>query len=130
MRTPRVSVFLAALSIPLLAAGAFAVAGAVSTNPKPQVVIPAKTSSSIPTTAAHGSGHDRADDRADDRSKSADDPAGHDATSTTTPDDHGRDSGTSTTTPDDHGGDSATSTTTPDDHGGGDTSSDHSGSGK
>jgi hypothetical protein len=50
MRTRRISGALAALSIPLLAGGAIAVASAVSSTPGPQVVIPAKTSSVTKTT--------------------------------------------------------------------------------
>jgi hypothetical protein len=137
MRIPRISAALAAaLSIPLLAGGAFAVASSVSTQPRPQIVIPARTSS---VTTDHSSrsgpgkddkpGLNAKDDHGKDSksvttpAKSSDDPAGHDATDdhgndavtgTTTPDDHAV---TGTTTPDDHGTDSTTSTSTPDDHG-------------
>ena len=44
MRTRRVSLLLAAVSIPLLATAAFAVAGSVSTKPGPQVIIPDRAS--------------------------------------------------------------------------------------
>jgi hypothetical protein len=111
MRIPRISAALAAaLSIPLLAGGAFAVAGSVSTPPRPQIVIPARTSS-VTSDRSHLSGpgkddkpgHDAKDDHGKGRksvttpAKSSDDPAGHDAT-----DDHGNDAVTGTTTPDDH----------------------------
>jgi hypothetical protein len=143
MRTRRLSAVLAALSIPLLGGGAFAVAGAVSTQPKPQVIIPSRTSS-VSSTSARGhddpATHDANDDHGKDKSgpttsnSPGDDPAGHDrsattvddhghdgTTGTTTPDDHGHDGTpvtTGTTIPDDHGHDPVTVTTTPDDHGG------------
>jgi hypothetical protein len=113
MRIPRISAALAAaLSIPLLAGGAFAVAGSVSTPPRPQIVIPARTSSVTSTSdRSHLSGpgkddkpgHDANDDHGKGSksvttpAKSSDDPAGHDAN-----DDHGNDAVTGTTTPDDH----------------------------
>ena len=131
MRTRRLSAVLAALSIPLLGGGAFAVASAVSTQPRPQVIIPSRTSSDSPASgrghddpanhdANHAANHDAKDDHGKDKpgltTSSSDDPTGHDR-STTTVDDHGHDAATATTTPDDHGHD-GTPVTTPDDHGG------------
>ena len=147
MRTRRFSVALAALSIPLLAGSAFAVANSVSTTPGPQVIIPSRTSAHTAKTAHHanrvpanatvnvnatsttvddhgndGPGHDANDDR------------GHDATTsttvTTTPGANGND-GPGHDLGDDHGDDgtvTTTATTTPDDHGN-DGSGDDSGHG-
>src|SRR5450755_3377734 len=137
MRTRRFSVALAALSIPLLAGSAFAVANSVSTTPGPQVIIPSRTSSNTPTTARHanrgpgnansvGMTSTTADDNGHDvpghdvPGHDANDDRGHEGTTvTTTPDRHGND-GPGHHANDDHGHDGTTTTTvttTPDDHG-------------
>jgi hypothetical protein len=149
MRTRRFSVALAALSIPLLAGSAFAVANSVSTTPGPQVIIPSRTSSNTPTTARHanrgpgnansvGTTSTTADDNGHDGpGHDANDDRGHDGTTvTTTPDDRG-DDGPGHDANDDRGHDGTTPTTvttTPDDHGhdgpghdGGDDGSGHDG---
>ena len=113
MRTRRFSVALAALSIPLLAGSAFAVANSVSTTPGPQVIIPSRTSANSPTTA-HQARHRGTDER-----------AGHDTTTTgTAPDDHGND-GAGHDVNDDRGHDGTTSTTVSNDGPGHDVNDDH-----
>ena len=72
MRTRRLSVALAVLSVPFMAAGAFAVAGAVSTNPAPRVIIPARTSAVSPTVSPAATVHRSA----------SDDPKPHDTSGT------------------------------------------------
>jgi hypothetical protein len=127
--TRRLSAALAALSIPLLAGGAFAVADSVSTRPGPQVILPSRTAAVTPTSprSAHraepdanhdaneandADNHDANDHQVgttpttvDDRHDQAgsDDPAGHEA-------DDDRDATTPTTLEDRH--DDVTTTTT------------------
>jgi hypothetical protein len=140
MRKPSARIAVAALAIPLFGGFATYAAAQVSTQPSPQVVIPAaltantKTDSTVKTTSSTRPGHDANDDHGRDGTKTSSTVPGHDAnddhghdganTSSTVPghdanDDHGHDgANTSSTVPghdanDDHGNDARTSTSVP-----------------
>jgi hypothetical protein len=125
MRKPSARIAVAALAIPLFGGFATYAAAQVSTQPSPQVVIPAaltsssaKTSSTVKTPTTRP-GHDANDDHGRDSANTSSTVAGHDAN-----DDHGREgANTSSTVPghdapghdanDDHGGEAQTSTSVP-----------------